>query len=372
MFCAAAQFAAAYSLELAVLMDGTEIGTVESQEELDALVTSVEGTVSALLGREYTLSDRISCRLSVTPRQMSSSEAKMTKAIYAGIDEVEKQFVLYIDGVEAGSVSNLEQLHTAMEAHLDTLRGPDTVSAVYLPSFQYEYRYADKEGVLDGDALRTLLEGLPVETVDEVAYTEAAPYDTSYVQDDTLYIGEEQVAQPGQDGEILITVRITYVNGQEQSREVLRETVTAEPVTEVIYQGTAEKPVTASTGIYLWPVAGTVSSSFGPRNVSVGSSNHKGLDIAAPSGEYVYAADGGQVIFSGWSDGYGNLIQVQHDNGDVTYYAHLSGIDVPEGDLVYQGQLIGRVGMTGTATGYHLHFELRIDGTPVNPLAYLE
>jgi murein DD-endopeptidase MepM/ murein hydrolase activator NlpD len=98
---------------------------------------------------------------------------------------------------------------------------------------------------------------------------------------------------------------------------------------------------------------------------------HKGVDLSAPKGSDIYAALDGEVVLSGRHKQYGNFVAVDHGNGVVTLYAHCSRNFVQEGQVVRRGQKIAEVGRTGNATGFHLHFELRLDGTPVNPLPKL-
>ena len=121
-----------------------------------------------------------------------------------------------------------------------------------------------------------------------------------------------------------------------------------------------------SSSGFIWPVSGTLTSGFGPR----GGGIHEGIDIAAPGGTPVRAAAAGRVIVAGWSGGYGNLVVIDHGNGIATAYAHLSAI-YASGGSVSQGQSIGAVGSTGHSTGNHLHFEVRVNGSPVDPLGYL-
>ena len=116
---------------------------------------------------------------------------------------------------------------------------------------------------------------------------------------------------------------------------------------------------------------GTITSNFGGRNLWGSYDFHLGLDIACRTGTGIKAADGGTVIKAGWSGSYGYLVAIRHDNGYVTYYAHNSSILVSVGDKVYQGQIIARAGMTGNASGPHCHFEVRVNGTSVNPRNYL-
>jgi murein DD-endopeptidase MepM/ murein hydrolase activator NlpD len=130
-------------------------------------------------------------------------------------------------------------------------------------------------------------------------------------------------------------------------------------------------PSSESTGSYIWPANGNLSSRFGRRTTTVGSRNHKGIDITGRSGDPIFAADGGEVIVSGWSVSWGNVIRILHDNGDVTLYSHCSALLVKVGDRVSQGQQIARMGRTGVASGVHLHFELIVDGVNVDPLPHL-
>ena len=123
---------------------------------------------------------------------------------------------------------------------------------------------------------------------------------------------------------------------------------------------------------YIWPTAGNITSRFGPRRSFAGSNNHKGVDIAGKHGQLIVAAHHGEVIFSGRNSSFGLHIKILHENGDITLYAHCSELLVIEGDRVHQGEEIALMGRTGTATGVHLHFEVIISGSNVDPLLYLE
>lgn len=115
--------------------------------------------------------------------------------------------------------------------------------------------------------------------------------------------------------------------------------------------------------------AGYVSSTFGYRDFD--SSFHKGLDLAAPEGTPTYAAGDGVVLIAGWSDSAGNWIVIDHGNGFVAKYMHHSALAVSAGQSVSKGQLIGYVGNTGNSFGAHLHFQLELNGAPVDPQAYI-
>src|SRR5829696_10238596 len=123
---------------------------------------------------------------------------------------------------------------------------------------------------------------------------------------------------------------------------------------------------TSSSGL-TWPVNGLITSGFGWRWGRM----HEGIDIGAPSGAAIHAAAGGTVIYCGWMGGYGNLIVIDHGGGLATAYGHQSGLAVGCGTSVGEGQVIGYVGCTGHCFGPHVHFEVRVNGSPVDPLGYL-
>jgi murein DD-endopeptidase MepM/ murein hydrolase activator NlpD len=117
----------------------------------------------------------------------------------------------------------------------------------------------------------------------------------------------------------------------------------------------------------VWPVAGTLTSGFGQRWGRM----HEGIDVAAGAGTPIAAAAAGTVIVAGWNGGYGNMVVVDHGGGISTGYAHMSSTSVSVGQSVGQGTVVGGMGTTGSSTGVHLHFEVRVNGAATNPLGYL-
>lgn len=206
---------------------------------------------------------------------------------------------------------------------------------------------------------------LNVETTIKIAEDEDIPYDTRYVADNNLYKGETKVIENGQYGINRVLKQITKLNGKQIASSIISAAIVKNPVTRVMARGTKNL---IGTGKFMWPTGGRISSGFGYR----GREYHKGLDIASPKGTPIYAADSGTVVHSGREGGYGNLVIIDHGNGYRTYYGHCSTLLVSAGDTVKRGQKIATVGMTGQATGYHVHFEVRVNGTPKNPLNYLK
>ena len=132
-------------------------------------------------------------------------------------------------------------------------------------------------------------------------------------------------------------------------------------------------PAVETGGQFLMPASGPITSPYGYRTHPIfGDARlHTGVDIGAGYGSAVWAAGGGTVVFAGTMSGYGNAIVVDHGGGIATTYNHLSGFSVSSGSTVSRGQTIGSVGCTGYCTGPHLHFEVRVNGSPVDPMPYL-
>lgn len=129
----------------------------------------------------------------------------------------------------------------------------------------------------------------------------------------------------------------------------------------------------SSTTPSIWPVTGTITSNFGYRGNPIGDGTgfHEGLDIAVDYGTPVRATASGKVSMAGWVDGYGNLVEIDHGNGFVTRYGHNSMLLVVQGQEVKAGDIISLAGSTGRSTGPHVHYEVRVNGTPTDPLLFL-
>ena len=220
-------------------------------------------------------------------------------------------------------------------------------------------------------SLEADLETIPIVSVTTVAvetYTEEVAYSTKYVKNASMYLDEQEVISAGINGTNKIEAEVTQINGQEASRTVIATTMIAEPIDEVIYQGTKALPVREGTGTFIYPVSNyTLSSRYGSR----WGRFHYGIDLAAPYGTKIYAADGGTVTFVGWNNARGYYCIIDHGGLFETLYEHCSEILVETGEDVYQGKTIAKVGTSGYVTGPHCHFEVHYKGEPVDPLNYL-
>ncbi len=208
---------------------------------------------------------------------------------------------------------------------------------------------------------------ISVKTQQTLTFEEVLPRNTVETEDASLYEGSLVVKQEGTDGLKVVEAIVTSVNGVETDRDVLSEYLITAAVDHIVCKGTKKLPKATAGGMVV-PAKGTLTSRFGSR----WGRNHNGIDMSAPVGTAIFAADSGTVTYSEYNNGgYGYLIKIDHGNGLETCYAHCSELLVPEGAVVKKGDLIARVGNTGRSTGAHLHFEVHLDGAPIDPMIYL-
>jgi len=418
-----------YSTGCAVTVDGRSLGVVADESVVAEAIQQVEREGTALLGRTYQVEGEVDTRFALALKGDLVDRQEIEDYFYAQLSQESDQLRKYeltlngepigvfqsqedmdrvLDGikaqyvtentVESGFVEDVTVGYVYTSANLIT---PDEARAKLTASSTGETTYTVEKGdtfnaiayannmskadlkalnpdvninrLMVGDVLnvKELVPVLSVYTRDREVYKQAIECPVETVDDDTMYKGDSKILTQGEEGEAEIEADVTYVNGYEKEREVVSTTVLREPTTTVKAVGTKEKPKTASTGSFKWPVSGRISSYFGGRTLYGRYDYHSGLDITSPYGTRVKAADGGTVTFAGWKGSYGKLVIITHDSGIQTYYAHNSDFLVSVGDKVYQGQAIAKVGMTGNTTGPHCHFEVRVRGSAVNPLNYL-
>ncbi len=207
--------------------------------------------------------------------------------------------------------------------------------------------------------------------------TEVIPFDVQTKTDSSLASGKTVVKQAGSDGEKIVTTSYVQKNGKTVTSQVLDEKVTKQAVIQVVSKGPTQVAVASSystsrgsgtiSGL-TWPAySHHVNSYYGYR----GSGFHSGIDFAGDVGDPIMAAASGTVVSAGWNGSYGKSVLIDHGNGVMTRYAHASQLSVSTGQQVSAGQVIGGIGATGNATGPHLHFEIIINGSTVNPANYL-
>lgn len=199
-------------------------------------------------------------------------------------------------------------------------------------------------------------------------YEEIYDADTVYIENPDWFTNQQVIRQQPSAGFRKISVEENYVNDTVVERVILKQELIKEAVALVIERGMKVPPT------YIKPISGgKLSSGFGKRKApkAGASTYHQGVDWSTPVGTSVVASCGGTVTKAGWASGYGYCVFVDHEDGKQTRYGHLSKVLVKVGQKVRQGERIALSGNTGVSTGPHLHFEIRVGGTAVDPLKYV-
>ena len=209
---------------------------------------------------------------------------------------------------------------------------------------------------------------LSVEYTIQDYYEEDYEAEVQYIDNDSWYTTQSKVIQEPSAGHRKVVALVSYTDNSEVSRKIEKEEVTYPAVPKIVEKGTIVPPT------YIKPISGgRLTSGFGRRSAPKkgASTYHKGVDWATPVGTAVVASSSGTVTRAGWGSGYGYCVYIRHADGRETRYGHLSKVLVSVGQKVSQGQKIALSGNTGVSTGPHLHFEILINGSQVNPLNYL-
>lgn len=423
-------FCSVYTVGTTVSYDGEVIGAVESQSAAEAARSRLERITTRTLGETFTIDDSlIQYSSGLLKRQDVVDEDTFEEELSEEIGLVTPAYCLYVDGERIGATPYEGALEELMEQMKEAVTNENTISCAFAEDVEVRQEYVSTDEIMNlgylaetlystktaevtyevkkGDTWSEIAEShgltskelqalnpgydinklqigevltlsasvpyLTMTVVQRERYVDEVMYDIEYTDTANLYKGDYKITSSGQYGAADVVATVTYVNGEETERTVLSSVTLKEPVTEQRLRGTKERPTWHPTGTFRWPVSGRVTSYFGGRRSpgGIGSTNHKGIDIAAPRGTPVYAADGGTVTYAGWMSGYGYLVRINHGNGYETYYGHNSSLTVSVGQHVYKGQQIARVGSTGNSTGNHCHFEIRYNGVAKNPLNYL-
>jgi len=344
------------------------------QRELSAEIDSVNGRLRALSKR---VGD-VSIRLAAIDHALALHQEKLERLTELYKVETERFLSLkhqygitverldqrLIDRYEAGEPSTLEVLLSS-KSFSDLISRADYADTLRVQDARIAGEIKPAKELANEQRLRTRRFRAVV-----AAETHTIQVETEQVRsvERTLFLQKHQLAAARRSRhESLIQVG-------ESKREFLHEVSGLSAASAALAariqgsSGSYSPPdYTPSAAGLVWPVNGPVTSPFGMRWGRM----HTGIDIGVPYGTPIHASASGQVVYSGWMDGYGNLVAIDHGRGLSTAYAHQSRIAVSNGQTVSQGQVIGYVGCTGHCFGPHLHFEVRINGTPVDPMGYL-
>ncbi len=420
-------FAAMYGTGLRigyhVYVGSEQVGTVLAEDDLEQAVGTARDRITGCLGEDYTFEQQPYLKMGIVnvkdvskdlPYQIIATVGEVEDAVAVKVDgEVitafadEKMAEMTVNGIlqryqednpgaSVSFASNVELVHDYVpsvlvkepQQALEILTGFKEEPVVHTIAEDETFWSISKDYKVSVDDIIEANPDLVPETIKpgmQVHITRPAPvlsirteqvvgYETELAfaveqeEDAGLYEGKVTVARDGQPGKKWVEAKVVKINGEEVESQVLSEQVTIEPVAQIEMVGTKPVPTTSGSGEFTRPYYGAVSSRFGSR----WGRSHKGVDLSGRTGDPVAAADGGKVVSSGWDNGgYGYLVIIDHENGYQTYYAHCSELLVSAGDRVAKGDTIAKVGSTGDSTGPHLHFEVRVNGTPVDPMGYI-
>lgn len=423
-------FCSFFTIGTTVSYDGQVLGRLASKSEAETVRKDLESITSRTLGETYTIDDSL---LQYDSGWMLRQDIE-DKAVYEDqlsdeIGLVTSAYCLYVNDVRIGATPYEGALEELLDQLQKAASDEDTISCEFAEDVEIRQEYVPTSEIMNlgyiaellystktaevtyevkkGDTwsqiaakndmtsaellalnpgyninklqigeVLTLSASVPYLTmtvVKQERYLDDVSYNIEHTDSADLYQGDYKVTSKGEYGKADVMAKTTYVNGEETERTILSSVTLKEPVTEHRIRGTKARPTWMPTGSFRWPTSGRISSYFGGRKSpgGIGSTNHKGIDIAVPRGTPIYAADGGTVTYSGWMSGYGYLVQIDHGNGYVTRYGHNSSLTVSVGQHVYKGQQVARAGSTGNSTGNHCHFEVRYNGVAKNPLNYL-
>lgn len=423
-------FCSFFTIGTTVSYDGQVLGRLASKSEAETVRKDLESITSRTLGETYTIDDSL---LQYDSGWMLRQDIE-DKAVYEDqlsdeIGLVTSAYCLYVNDVRIGATPYEGALEELLDQLQKAASDEDTISCEFAEDVEIRQEYVPTSEIMNlgyiaellystktaevtyevkkgdiwsqiaakndmssaellalnpgyninklqiGEVL-TLSASVPYLTmtvVKQERYLDDVSYNIEYTDSADLYQGDYKVTSKGEYGKADVMAKATYVNGEETERTILSSVTLKEPVTEYRLRGTKARPTWMPTGSFRWPTSGRITSYFGGRKSpgGIGSTNHKGIDIAVPRGTPIYAADGGTVTYAGWMSGYGYLVQIDHGNGYVTRYGHNSSLTVSVGQHVYKGQQVARAGSTGNSTGNHCHFEVRYNGVAKNPLNYL-
>ncbi len=417
-----------YSPCVQVSVNGVDMGLIESQAMVETAVEKVETRASRILGYDYSLDATVTYDFRVALREEQATAAHVETYLFDQIGELMQTSVLTVNGRTLGATDDAEGLQSLLDSIMALYKNENTISASFLESLSVSRQYtptadimelSDMTSILTANSMEqvdytvqagetfsgiaaslgmtmkeleklnpevninrlqigqvlTVSQAVPflsVRTIDNLTYEGDVEFEVEKVPDNSMYEGDSKILTPGVAGRAIYNADVTYLNGTEQERVINSMEVLTEPVTQVVAVGTKERPRTMATGSFQWPLRGTLTSGYGTRYIFGSYSFHGGIDIAAPYGTTIAAADGGKVIHaSNDGTGFGLYVVVDHENGLKSYYCHCSSLLVRVGDRVYKGQSIARVGSTGNSTGNHCHFQVKKNDVTVSPWNYL-
>ena len=384
-------FWAGRSFGIEVRYEGQPLGYIASEAVFSEAVQLINDQMAVRTGRDI-LSDP-SFSFSMLGGRQVMDETQLADALVAHSDGITQAYGLFLGDNLLTTASDPDVLRAALDEYLEAYRaqaedegGANGIRAAFVDDLSIE------QGIYPTSLVNSAIEAradiaaggtseakLKVKVVKEETYEEEIPFSTIEVPDETRLEDYRRTQTAGRNGVASVTAQVTYIDGKETARQVLSSEVVVPPTDQQDVVGTMtmsqyeEQQALAAARMadnsysLAWPVGASnyISSYYGDGR------GHKGYDIASSAGAPILAAEAGEVVsMNACGSAYGLHFVVDHGNGVQTLYAHCSSIDVSLGQKVSRGEAIAKVGRTGRATGNHLHFEVWVDGSRVDPAGY--
>lgn len=306
-----------------VTVKGQEIGYVDSEQNLE---DRIQSEIIEMQGKNIdfvSLDDMPSYEFKLVSRSRRCNEDEIMVALKENARIMYKYYAVILNQETVGLVDNIEEAEQAIN----------------------QIKEEHKNDTID----------LELSVIEN--YTE----NINEISTETVQVAQAQVEEK-------VSALIAEDQAKKQAEEQAKKQ--AEEQAKKAEEENSKTPVVSGVLLAVTPVSGSITSRFGAVS-SIRSGAHTGTDIAAPSGTPIKAVASGTVTFAARSGSYGNLIKISHENGVETWYGHCSELYATEGQQVEAGEVIAAVGSTGNSTGPHLHLEIRVNGTAVNPQTYL-
>jgi murein DD-endopeptidase MepM/ murein hydrolase activator NlpD len=316
---------------------------VQQINVLEADIDKTEAEIQYLNKKQQVLNSQIQ----VTKKDLERAQAAMEERCAILAQRLKSIY-------QNGEVSYLEVL-------LDSASFAD-----FLSRFDLLQKIADQDVVLIKE----------IEKEQQIINTRKIELETAYLQVESVKQETQQKQaylkqQTAEKEQALAKIKQDKAAVEKALNQLEQDSKRLERIIRDLQSSSSDKP--APTGKFLRPISGAITSDYGMRLHPILKEKrmHTGIDLRGAKGTPIKAAESGTVIFTGWMGAYGQVVIIDHGGGISTMYAHQSSILVKNGQKVARGETIGKVGSTGWSTGPHLHFEVRKNGTPVNPHNYL-
>ncbi len=367
------------TVAVSVNTNGVCVGYITSSAEYDDMFEKIDDLL--IFGEVDSYVSKVTLGYGIANKNEIKSGYEIAAAVLNAQKGVKPVKGLFVNGKFATCASNEQVLISALDARVNVYHDENTIKSEITDDIVIRDVFYPLTDVISDEEATEIISNpeileLSVATTKYEEKKEPIAFNTITTFDSKKIIGYNRVKTQGKKGSALVTSKCTYINGVVTSVETISTEIVSMPTDRVIVSGTStygvssvQQSLSSSGYKFLWPIAVTdrmyISSYFGD------SRNHTGIDITGYEGTDIYASLDGTVSYAGPASGYGYVVIINHKGGYQTAYGHVSAIYVKSGQTVKQGDVIAACGHTGRATGDHVHFEIRKNGSVINPANYI-